>query len=264
MIEIHSHLLPGVDDGAAGLPEALDMIRAYIRQGVSDVICTPHFSFRKYQDRAAVELFVEACQHALADLSRQADERGLPIKLHLGFEFALSADLLPSLAAYGAEFPLSLAGSSYILLEMTARQMEDPGNLDRLIYGLQMTGLTPILAHPERTLANSGRQSINTLAGWVRQERILIQVNASSIVDLDRLVDLPIQANYRRRQLTRQLLDLGLVHFVASDAHDCQLRPPLQARALQVISKRLGKAVADRLLFDHAKCLLQGQPILFY
>lgn len=248
MIEIHSHLLPGIDDGAADLATSISMVREYLQQGVISVFCTPHFSFRKMNSLVLIERFFDRYNLAMNDLQFEIARLQLPFKLHQGLEIQLSSDLLLMLQKYRQDFVINLAGTNNILIEMTSVQVENLDVLDNLIFGLELEGVKLILAHPEITFRNADSKTIKTLTNWIELERLQIQVNASSVVSIDRRIDLPFQSGHNQRKLTRLLLERGLVQYIASDAHDNMIRPPMQLQARQVLTKRYGEELADKLL----------------
>ena len=263
MIDIHCHVLPGLDDGPRHMDTSLALLEELVRQGVGTVICTPHFSLRNmhlqnYRDHEAIFAFLDRRDQVLHALTAAAAERGLNVRLLPGLEIDIAADLPDLLSDKSLAGRFGLAGSSYILLEFTKVYPESLQLIDTLLYELQAGGLTPVLAHPERTLQNTPENLCDILRNWAAQERVLLQVNAGSIADLNRPFDLPWQQGYGRRRVTRRLIDDGLVSFVASDAHHPELRPPQLAAARDWLVRKKGRIVADRLLGDNGRRLLSG------
>ena len=260
MIEIHSHLLPGIDDGPPDLATALQMAQIYINQDVDTVICTPHIDLQHYPDEQSLADSLARIEQARSELTVALAEQHIDLNLHIGAEIRLTADLANTLKKYRDQFPLTLAGTSYLLIELPGWQSGNLNALDNLLFNIQLAGYTPILAHPEKTLTDS-RLLLDALALWVRHERLLLQVNASSLLNLN----LPTREQEDRHRLhqsiARQLLDKKLVHFIASDAHHPQNRPPRNRQAWEVLAKQYSPARADQLAKENPATLLADQPI---
>lgn len=256
MIDIHCHLLPGLDDGPRHAGSSLALLEDLVRQGVDTVICTPHFSLRSLRDWAAIEIFLDRRDQELQSLTTVAAERGLAVQLLPGLEIDITADLPELLSDPRAAGRFGLAGSPFVLLEFARFYPESLQLIDTLLYELHAAGMTPVLAHPERTLQHASTELRTILYDWAARERVLLQVNASSIADLNRPIDLPILQGYGRRTVTRRLLADGLVSFVASDAHHPEHRPPQLADAAAWLVKKQGRAETDRLLSGNARHML--------
>lgn len=257
MIEMHSHLLPGVDDGAPDLETALAMANEYVRQGVLTVICTPHFRSQNLAGSAGKAALTQI-QSSFQALKEQLQLDDSPLMIELGLEIELSADLLPALKEFSG-YPLTLAGTGYLLIELPRWFNSNLDTLEKLIFGIQIAGYMPILAHPERMMMNEG--VLDKLIKWVSNESLLLQVNASSLIEPEGLAT--EQANrYKRRQTyVKQLIGLELVHFIASDAHNLDSRPPLIQLARQTLHAKYGQELADLLTLDNPARLLANHPI---
>ena len=264
MIEVHTHILTGLDDGASSWSESLRMLNTYYEQGVTDILCTPHLDPSLIlPDQTAS--FLESVQTALDNLRRQAALYARPITLHGGLELMLHADL-PAVLEQNKHSPLiSLGGTSYILVEFPRWMNDGLQAYEPLLFQLQLQGCQPILAHPERLMHRP--DTLDVLESWVDQERILLQINAGSIAPIsnDRIDPTEYRQRHEhqqhRRQAVEQLLERNLVHFVGSDAHDSLRRPPQQAEAYAAISRQYGEKLAHYLLIDNPGRLLADQPI---
>jgi protein-tyrosine phosphatase len=202
MIDLHCHVLPGVDDGPPDLDAALRLARAASDAGVSEIVATPHVSWDYGNTAAVVAGAVEHLQIAL-------DDGGVDIRLHPGAEVASTraADLSDAeLAA------LSLGGSGWLLLEppFTA----SAAGLPQLIAALRERGHAIVLAHPERCPALHRQPEL--LASLVG-DGVLCSVTAGALVGR---FGAPV------RRFAERMMSDGLVHNVASDAHDTLTRPP--------------------------------------
>jgi protein-tyrosine phosphatase len=202
MVDIHCHILPGIDDGPRSIEDSVALARAAVAAGTSTVVATPHIREDHPFDPATVPERVE-------ELSGALRSAGVDLVVMTGGEVALSQlDLLDD-AALGA---LCLGDGSYVLIESPYGQAGDM--LDRILFDVQMRGFRPILAHPERSPTFQSDPS--RLARLV-EAGALCSITASSMAG---------RFGGSVRAFTARLLRDGLVHDVASDAHDVKRRPP--------------------------------------
>ena len=225
MIDTHSHVLPGLDDGPGTMAEAVAMCYASAADGVETVIATPHQRHQMWPNRdgAAIVAACEALQREVGDRPRI-----LP-----GAEIRVDSELLADVDAFPASGLLPLAGSRYLLLEFPSLGGPEPRPL---LHELLVAGWWPILAHAER------------VSRWVENPESLadlVQLGAVVQVTGGRLRG---GLGRRARACCSWLLDRGLVHFVGSDAHDSDERPPGLTRAHEAITRGWGAAMADRLM----------------
>ncbi|HBP39063.1 MAG TPA: hypothetical protein DD640_10070 [Clostridiales bacterium] len=231
------------------------MAQAYASQRVKIVCCTPHFNPAQITDQDHFAFFRTIAQ-TYNQLTALINDRNIDLQIRLGAEIRLSPDLPRFLETYASLFPLGLAGTHHLLLEFPSGKQCDLTIYEPIIFQLQLTGYTPVLAHPERNLL-IGRHNLQILERWIEQERILIQINCSS------LCDVPFWKWHKRSRISYQqarlLLDRNLVHCIASDAHDLVRRPPLNRWAFRSISRRYGIERAQRLMQINPGQLLLGQ-----
>jgi len=167
MIDIHSHILPGLDDGARDLEQSLELARQAVREGIHTVIATPHHRNGRYDNPGG------AVRQAAEALARELAAAGIPLKLRCGQEIRVYAELPEDLERGEA---LTLNGSRYLLLELPSGYV--PQGMDELLHELRVMGRVPVIAHPERNrelAADPGR-----LAAWVRQG-VLLQLTSHSV-----------------------------------------------------------------------------------
>ncbi len=235
LTDIHCHLLPGVDDGAKSMTEALDMARLAYEDGTRTLILTPHR--RGTQKSATIQKLQAAFQAFSEELSRQFPD----MTLHLGCEAYYASDL-PEALSTGQT--LTLCNSHYCLLEF------NPGVLkSRLLNGISEIirwGYTPILAHAERYQAFYENKD---LVDEVLYMGALIQLNASSILG---------KQGFRVKWFCARLLKYQQVHFVGSDAHDTKARPPLLQKCYQFICKKYGTEYAAELFSENAQAVIEN------
>ncbi len=245
LIDLHCHLLPDLDDGPADLMEAIGLAASMAEQGVDTVVCTPHFNRRITRDTKTALAYLDRRDHRLAELQQAVRAHNLELQLVPGLEIELTSGILELIDRLGPQ-RFCLGSSNLILIEVTRIYPETLSQLNTQLYELQALGLQPVLAHVERSLSGLGH-ALDTLADWVEQERVLLQVNADSVLELDRRIDLPLSSGYARRKFLRDLLAQDLVAFVASDAHSLDLRPSRLSGAFRLIWSRWGLETARRL-----------------
>jgi protein-tyrosine phosphatase len=235
MIDIHSHILPELDDGARNLEEALQMVRLAASAGTSDIVATPHANDQFRFDPSLVEQRIAELQHAAGETPR----------IHYGCELRLSPENLDDVLRLPSRYTLARRG--YLLVEFSDFLI--PKSAGAILSRLRETGIRPIIAHPERNPIL--RRRLDDLAAWVEQG-CFVQVTAQS----------PLGRHGRSaRAGAEELLKRGLVHFLASDAHDTQHRPPVLEAAWQFLERDFGRATAQRLLVENPQAVLAGESI---
>jgi len=236
LLDLHSHVLPGLDDGAADMAEAVAMCRLALDDGTKVLAATPHwYPSRQPPTAQDIALAVQGLRDELA-------AQGLPLDLVAGAEVALDPDL-PRLARAGV-LP-TLGGGPYFLLECPPHT--SPRLLPDLIYSLRLAGLRPILAHAERTW--EGGRDWGWLSGLVDQG-CLVQVTAMSFTD---------RLGSGAKKAAEALLTQGLVHLVASDAHSASWRPPGLSEASAMLERLAGPGAAEALLCLAPAAVLAGE-----
>lgn len=237
MIDIHSHILPGLDDGSCDLDESIAMAEEAVREGIATIIATPHHANGKYWNEAAqVRDAVSALREALAS-------RNIPLNVVEGQEIRVYRDLLDDIQSGSA---ITLAGSPYILLEFPSSRI--PERVEDLIHELKLLGLTPIIAHPERNAEIASQP--DKLLRFV-QLGALSQVTSHSI---NGLFGKSVQ------ECSVQLCRRNLVHFISSDAHNLSNRAFDLGAAYDAIAGMLGpKYVA--YYQTNAELLIAARPI---
>lgn len=224
MIDIHSHLLPGVDDGARNRDESLAMLRIAAADGIRTIVATPHY-------RTIDPGLPMIAGAALRVVRKHVEQEGLPIQVLGGFELSIT----PKLSERSDELRgLGLNGSRYLLVE--GPEQFWPAYVEAELFGLQASGLRPILAHVERYHAlNDDIERAVTLA----RRDILLQVNASSLTGCN---------GWRQEQLARELVRRGIVSFIASDSHSQRSRTPLIHRGARAAARLIGNEAAEALV----------------
>ena len=235
MIDIHSHPLTGVDDGAQNFEISVEMCKIAASDGITHQVATPHCNYEyPYQ--------VETNRQKLAELQAAAGESP---KLLLGCDFHLSYDNIRLLAEDPKRFTIN--GTDYLLVEFGDQFI--PEQMDRVFYEMQCTSVLPILTHPERNTVFQQRPEL--LYHWVSRG-CLVQVTARSYT-----------GGFGRRALhfAELWLDQNLVHFFASDAHDPRHRPPILSQCYAKLKQAKGQEVADRLVKHNPQAVIEGRPL---
>jgi len=236
--DLHTHILPAVDDGAADLAEAAAMARAALDDGIVRLAATPHnLRWPPGTDRAALEARV-------GELERYLAAQGLPLAVAAGAEMALIPALPQQIDA--GEF-VTLNRSRYLLLELPYVGL--PPRWEEIIFAVQVRGYVPILAHPERN-ADLGRHP-DRLPGLVEQG-LLLQITAGS---LEGRFGGPAQ------RMMRHLLEADLVHAIASDAHGAQDRAPRLSQAQALAARIVGAERARALVATNPARILADLPL---
>ncbi|WP_058301349.1 tyrosine-protein phosphatase [Gorillibacterium timonense] len=237
MIDIHAHVLPFLDDGAADLHESLEMARMAVLEGIQAVIATPHHANGQF-DNAASDV-----RKAVASLQDELEAHRIPLRLYPGQEIRGYSELLQD---WERGALLTLADTSYLLLEFPSGQV--PTKALEWIHELSISGITAIIAHPERNKELAG--SPDTLAGLI-EAGALAQVTSHSLTGA---FGRSIQKNALHMCRSR------LIHFVASDAHNVKQRPFALQEAFSLLKKEAGKEVAD-ICRENAELLLSKESI---
>ena len=225
MIDLHCHILPGIDDGAADLSVSLRMAQAFVADGVQVVACTPHILPGLYHNTGPqIRQATESLQQAL-------DQHGIALRLVTGADVHIVPDLVAGLQQGRL---LSLADSRYVLVEPPHHVA--PVRLEDLFFSLLVAGYVPILTHPERlTWLKAHYATIQRMA----QAGVWMQITAGSLAG----------AFGRAAQTwAERMLDDGIVHIVATDAHDVDKRPPMLGIGRALAAKRVGDAEAEHLV----------------
>jgi len=241
MIDFHNHVIPGVDDGAADLPQALAALGAFAAQGVETVVATPHLS-------GAATLDPRLLERALARIDRGWEElRGAAAGACPAIRLERGAEVMLDVPAPDLSDPrVRLAGTRFVLVEFPF--MAVPPQAGQALAGLREAGWQPVLAHPERY---AGAASPLAAAAEWRQAGAALQVNAGSL--LGRYGEGP-------RRTAWGLVERGWADYLCSDFHARGRCATAEAAA--ALARAGGALQARRLTHDNPARLLAGQPPL--
>jgi protein-tyrosine phosphatase len=239
MIDLHCHVLPGIDDGSATLEDSLAFCRIAVEDGVGTLVCTPHMREGFYVNRA------EAIRASLEGLRREVEAAGIPLELLPGCEVHIAPGLPEAIAA--GEVMTYNDGGRYLLLELPYRQY--PVKVEDLVFSLKLAGVTPVLAHPERI--RFFQDDLGRVETLVRMG-CLGQLTSSSLTGT---------FGARVRDLSEEMIHRGLVHLLGSDAHDTSYRPPRLAAARDRWAALAGPEAAERATESWPRAILRGEPL---
>ena len=236
MIDIHSHILPGIDDGARTLEESLEMAEIAAADGIEQIVATPHVFKGLSDDPEPAEVIdqVNALQAAVA-----AKLRILPgSEAHVTHDLAEQAKL---------QRVTTINRRNYLLVEFP--QVTVPVGADEIFYKLQLQAIHPILVHPERNIQIQKQPSL--VAGFVARG-VFTQVTAMSIAG---------EFGTPAKKCAETLLQHNCVHFLASDAHRPSKRPPILSRGRDAAARIVGEEKARRLVYDNPLAVVEGRPL---
>jgi len=239
MVDIHIHILPGVDDGALDMQDALEMARLAVESGVTDLIVTPHCNipglFENYFQDGYVENFRR--------LERAICGAGIPIKVYPGME-VFATDDLPKLLREGKV--MTLNQSHYLLMEFSFD--EDPEFAWDVVQRVKTLDVIPVIAHAERY--EFVQRDPQIVFDWCR-EGCLIQINKGSVMG---------RFGRRARRTAYRLLDHNLVSVVASDAHGPLQRTPYMLDAFDELCMDYPERYLKILFEENPRRILEDKP----
>ncbi len=230
LIDVHCHLLPGLDDGPEDLQTSLDMARLAVTNGITHVICTPHIHPGRYENAAPI--IRQAC-----DTFRNAlEQHRINLKISFAAEVRFGSELMTGVKDGSIPFLGDWEGRKVLLLELPHGEV--PFGAERLTHWLLKQGIMPLIAHPER---NKGLMQQPARLKPFLQQGCLLQVTAASVAG---------QFGEGARKLAHLLLRERVVSVLASDAHNLRHRPPELTRGLDAATEILGERDAKHLVLD--------------
>lgn len=238
MIDLHAHLLPGLDDGPSNIEQALELCRIAQADGIHTVVAVAHMMNGVYQNSTS------RIKEAVSALSQRLEEEGIPLKLLPGADVHMEPGMLRLIE--DGEILTPNDTKRYLLLEL-------PGyfvfpHLKELVFALKAKRITPIISHPERNAQI--QRDLNQLYELV-YGGALSQVTAMSLTG---------EFGSHAQSTTEALLEQGLVHILASDAHSADHRPPILSRAVEVAAKRIGQEEALKMVTTVPQAVIEGRP----
>jgi len=231
MIDIHSHILPGIDDGAKTLEESLELCQFAVDNGITHMIATPHIHPGRYDnDKVCIE-------ESLAHLKKELETHQIPLQLGCAAEVRISLEMMEMIKQKKIPFIGRYNGFDYILLEMPHSHIL-PGT-NNLISWLIKHQIKPIIAHPERN--KEVQNDISKLSSFVKQG-CLLQLTASSVAG---------KFGEVCQHISRKLVENDWVSFIATDTHNLKHRPPDLKQGRDVLVQWIGEKKAHALCFEN-------------
>lgn len=233
MVDIHSHVLWGMDDGAPTIEVSLEMLRLAAASGTTDIVATPHSNGEFEYQPALID-------ERIRELTGKTG--GIP-RIHRGCDLHLSFDNITEAVENPSKF--SINGKRYVLVECS--DLHISGSMSKVLDRLLSVDLIPIVTHPERNPILQKEPA--RVERWV-ELGCLVQVTALSVLG---------GFGKRAAASARQFFSMGLVHVIASDAHDPVHRHPRLDEAFAAVSEEYGKGVAQLLFVDNPGRIIRGQ-----
>lgn len=230
MVDVHCHVLPGLDDGARDMSETASMLRLAVSEGISDMVVTPHFHSGKFM--APPEKILER----LAQVREMADREKIPVRLHPGNEVYYFDDMASWL---GRRRLCTMNDTRYVLVEFAPSAMFR--TIQNAADGLMNEGYLPILAHAERYACLM--KNVND-AVFLHDMGVRLQVNASTVTGKN---------GTEGKRFAHRLLKWNAVDLVGTDAHGSVHRTPEIARCREFLVRKCGGSYAYRLLCGNAR-----------
>ncbi len=232
MIDVHCHILPGIDDGPTEIGESLKMAETAYRDGITTIVATPHVKDRIYP--------AEIIRDKVAELNSLLATRHIPVKILQGAD--VNALLAPSLLK-----DYTINGTNYILFEFPHGYL--PKNAGEILFKAVLAGLQPIITHPERNASILRNPDLLIELTGVNP---LIQITAGSLTGY---------FGAEARDCGIYLLKKGLVDILATDAHSNSSRIPVLSEGLSVAEKIIGRENALRLVESNPESVVSGLPV---
>ena len=239
MIDLHNHMLPGLDDGALNWKQSLAMGQMAVEDGIQGIVCTPHWVVGHFENRRTVIV------GQVKTLQEKLQSAGIPLKVYPGAELHLDFDI-PEKILSGELATLNDTGR-FALIELPMDVV--PRNMKHFFWRLQAADITPIISHPERNSAL--RRHPSRLFRWV-QMGVLTQVTAASLIG---------RFGTDARKFAVSLLEHRMVHIIGTDAHDTGDRIPQLSEGLREAEKIVGKETAREMVLENPQHILQGEAV---
>lgn len=238
MIDIHSHILPGVDDGPENIDESLEIIKLAETMGIKKMVCTPHFIKGSYNN------YYKNVKPVFDELYEAVKNEGIDVKLYLGTEIYFDMDIIEQIITKEVA---SLNDGKYVLIEFPMVSVPN-GALD-VFFKLQLKGYYPIICHPERN-----QQIINDwlIAKKFFQHEVFLQINSGSLLG---------NFGTDAKKTAQTLLKERLIHFIGSDVHIKNEKVLDFTRVLRIASKYMETELAVNLVTDNPAKVLSSKEL---
>jgi protein-tyrosine phosphatase len=242
MIDLHSHILPGLDDGSPNLEVSLAMARLAHGDGITDMVGTPHL-FRGASNLTDFGLL----EKKQTELQAALDRESIPLVIHRGVEIRFSHNLLDELQKHRPH--LVLAGSSYMFIEFPFDYVYS--GVKEVFFNVMSEGIVPVVTHPERC------------TGFINHPEVLFELVEMGALAQANAGSFAGRYGSQVREAAYLFLGSSYIQFVASDAHDTDSRPPILSAAVKSIEPIVGPQAAMALVRDNPRAVLEDKPLPF-
>jgi protein-tyrosine phosphatase len=233
MIDIHSHILWGIDDGPRTLDESLAMLRVAAAAGTTDIVATPHANSRYPFDPVVIASRIEELRQIHIG----------PPRIHSGCDFHLSPLNIDDAVRNPVKYTIN--SGQYLMVELP--ESFSPDSIRHALHSLVDEGMLPVITHPERNpVLQRSQESIDR---WI-DLGCLVQITAQSLMG---------RFGRAAKRAAWQTVRTGRAHFIASDAHDVTDRPPCLDGAYELLRKEVGESAAGRLVKDHPLAAIENR-----
>ena len=238
MVDIHSHILPEVDDGPKSWDVSIEMCRRAAADGITHMVATPHANERYHYDRDVLKAIV----------ARLQDQVGNSLKIGLGCDFHLSYENIQDAIAHPTRYVIN--DTRYLLVEFSNYSVpqESSGSFQKL----GDCGMTPVITHPERNPIL--RENLQRVVEWAEQGCI-VQVTGSSLTGF---------WGDRSRRAALWLLERQAVHVLATDAHDLEKRVPILSTSREAAAEICGEEIAEALVETNPRAIITNEPLPYF
>ena len=235
MIDFHNHILHDVDDGPKSIDISIDMIREASRQGVTDIVNTVHFQHPKMYNK---NVSLDFLNNKKKELEKILNDENININIHLSAEVFY----LPNLVEISDNPITTIGNKKYMLIEFTSNIF--PKNYEKEFYDLQMSGITPIIAHPERYRFIA--ENLDILKEWIDKDYV-IQVDCGSILG---------HFGIKTKIIAEKMIENSFVHLIGSDAHNNKKRNFCIMQAYNLIEEKTSSDYVSILKSNVDKILI--------
>jgi len=239
MIDLHCHILWGIDDGPKELEESMEVCRMLSNKGITEVVATPHYITDSTYKTSSKEI-VKMVDLLNDKLSKEA----VKLKVHSGMEVFLSPEIMDLIRSKEV---LTLNNSNYILVETYLNNV--PVYFEDLFYQMQIEGLSPILAHPERN--SRINQDISMVEKYFNSG-IVIQMNIDSLIG---------KYGSRVKSFAQKILVSGLVHVICTDTHCVNNRYKNVTEIEEILTRMVGSENMEKLLYTNPEKVLNNEVV---
>ncbi|WP_281974569.1 tyrosine-protein phosphatase [Halobacillus litoralis] len=240
MIDIHSHILPGIDDGAETIEDSIEMARAAVDDGIHTIIATPHHQNGRYINESKEILPL------VEDLNTHLENHNIPLSVLPGQESRIHGEMIEGLKE-NEVLPLNDKKNGYVFVEFPSNHV--PRYAKQMLFDIQVAGYQPIIVHPERNTQII--QDPDLLLEMV-ERGTFTQVTAASVTG---------RFGKKIKKFTHQLIDSNLTHLIASDAHNTTSRGFCMSEAFDEVEKEFGPEIVD-LFLENSEAVISGEALI--